>query len=315
MHVRDGSCRLSRGYSDESEQVYPNTQPGQFTIFDSFDLRFIVPVEWERPSSEKFEIGKLYLFLYTKIEPKLSSQQWRIDAARINGHSFARIERHNAVQEKYYRNFSLGNSESIEVFKLFLNNDPPTLELQLSNGGTETLSAPARASDHFGAWARMLSACASDASASRIICPDSELEPAEWVKKHLDRSDVVFLGKVISAEIPDPKPVEQREITSMQELLERIERGQSPGDPQHYDQTATFEVIKSWKGTAAPRIVTRTHFVYGTGPFKVGDTYLVFGYKEEDSRIFSVSTDCASTLRAENAADRIALLDELTEAQ
>lgn len=160
MHVRDGSCWLSRGYSDNSELVIPDAKPGDFTIFDRLDLHFIMPVEWERPPSPGYEIGKLYLFLYTNTEPKLSEQQHRIEFARVNGHAFTRIERPNTIHEKYQRNFSLGNTEAVEVFKALLDHGEVTLDLLLSNGESVSLSVPSRASQHFPAWARMLSACA-----------------------------------------------------------------------------------------------------------------------------------------------------------
>lgn len=161
MHIREGSCWLTRGYSDESELTYPNAKPGDFTIFDSFRIQFIIPVKWDRPASEKYPVGQLNLFLYSSVEPKLSEQQWRIESVRIGGYEFAQLtENRNEVQLKYYRHFSLGHDESIETFNLLKDGVSPNLELKLSNGKIVKLAIPIHFSRFFPAWARMLSACA-----------------------------------------------------------------------------------------------------------------------------------------------------------
>jgi hypothetical protein len=102
----------------------------------------------------------------------------------------------------------------------------------------------------------------------------------------------------------------------MQELLEQIEVGQSrdtPPPPPRF-QTATFEVVKSWKGPVGPLIVAESPIMYryNIAPFTVGDSYLIFGYKSDDRGIFSVPTGCAFVQQAKDTASRIRVLDALT---
>ena len=160
--------------------------------------------------------------------------------------------------------------------------------------------------------------------ASRIICQYSNLEPVEWVLKHFEWADVVFLGTVTATEGPSLTYAElleanrteesPTEAASMADLLERIETANQL-DTQGLYQTATFAVAKLWKGATVTSIEVNNNGIPGMYGFHLlkDESYLIFGHRLENG-FYGVSTVCGNTTRAENAAERITILDELTAA-
>jgi hypothetical protein len=92
----------------------------------------------------------------------------------------------------------------------------------------------------------------------------------------LESADVVLLGTVISAEFPAP--------------------------PEH-EEPATETKPEERTATSMADLLRQIH---------ESNTYLVFGYKGEDG-IHTISTVCGSTQIADNAKERIEILDELAE--
>jgi len=159
----------------------------------------------------------------------------------------------------------------------------------------------------------------SEASASSIICGDDDRDSVEWVQKHMEWADVVILGKVKFAEMPDPadlQPLKLPEFSNLKEFSDYMENTDFTEQNMHFYQTTKFEVLRSWKGPWAASITTKSFVVPGSFgvPFVVGETYLVFGHKGDDG-LYSASTICGSTARAKNTVEGIALLDELSAVQ
>ena len=150
---------------------------------------------------------------------------------------------------------------------------------------------------------------------------DYRLHYLEWTQKYFDSADAVFLGKVVADETPDPPappapPVstQPNSASSMQRLLEQIAAGRARAPPPPRFQTAIFEVVKSWKGPAGPVIVTNSRFLddYNIAPFKVRESYLIFGYKSDDVGIYFVPSGCAFAEQTKDTASKIRVLDALT---
>jgi hypothetical protein len=168
------------------------------------------------------------------------------------------------------------------------------------------------------------------ATATSITCADQQLHYLDWVQKYFDLADVVFYGKVVYQKTPDPpapaapaappisKPPES--ASSMKELLELIQAGQAADAAQASRptprrlQTATFEVVRSWKGPEGPIIFANSLMSdqYNIAPFKLGDSYLIFGYKGDGDGICFVPTGCAVAQHAKDIASKRRVLDALT---
>ncbi len=127
----------------------------------------------------------------------------------------------------------------------------------------------------------------SDAYGCSCMMPDSD--PVESVRKALKRSDVVFLGKVESTQLPDSGNTH----------------------PVDFIQTTTFYVLNSWKGEESTRIITKVNVACCVCGYRFEDseTYLVFGYKRENG-FYSVST-CGLSSIFERAETNIQILDDL----
>ena len=155
------------------------------------------------------------------------------------------------------------------------------------------------------------------ASASSYYCEDSGPEKAEWVRKNFDRADVVFVGQVISAEFPAQvaRPAQTENVgSSMSELLDLIKAGQDPALYEHRYQRVTFDLLKVWKGDGSVLITARLSESYGNRLIPIGLKLLVFGRKLKDG-LYSMSFRCGLSTRAEDAGEKIGLLDKLTSTQ
>jgi hypothetical protein len=105
----------------------------------------------------------------------------------------------------------------------------------------------------------------------------------------------------------------------MKELLEMIEAGQqaakSPPTPAQF-QTATFELVRSWKGPAGTSAFGKSLISnqYNSALFRLGETYLVFGFKndDKDDETYLVPPRCAYVLSGQDTPSRIRVLDALT---
>lgn len=130
--------------------------------------------------------------------------------------------------------------------------------------------------------------CLSLATLDALACSclSHDRDPEVAVKVALDKADAVFVGTVISAELPDFETVK----------------------PFEHVQTTVFSVKTSWKGVESPTFTTKvvvTCCVCGY-VFEFGETYLVFAYKATDGS-YSVSS-CGLTSRVEDADSLLGVL-------
>jgi hypothetical protein len=91
------------------------------------------------------------------------------------------------------------------------------------------------------------------AAADTIDCDNRRLHYLDWVQKYFELADAVFLGKVLDEETPPrptrrPLPVPENGASNMAGLLEIIEAGQNSTPQPERLQSATFEIIRTWKG-------------------------------------------------------------------
>ena len=157
------------------------------------------------------------------------------------------------------------------------------------------------------------------AAAESTVCENQNLNYLYWVQKYFDLADVVFLGKVVSEESPDP-PARfasgPANASSMAELIEMIEAGQSQGPQPDRLQTATFEIHKSWKGPAGPMINVKWKLQSDdTGMFValgMWESYLIFGFKSDDDDAFRIPKGCVFHPLAKDTSAKIRVLDALT---
>ncbi len=160
-------------------------------------------------------------------------------------------------------------------------------------------------------------------------CDSQDLHYLEWVQKYFDIADVVFLGKVVHTDVPyrlvppispaSPAPTTPKQTdsaASMKELLEMIEAGQAINSPSPTTpfQTATFELVRLWKGPAGTLISGESLITSqeNSVPFQVGETFLVFGFKNEGDGNYLIPTGCAFTLPGQDTPSRIRVLNALT---
>jgi hypothetical protein len=157
------------------------------------------------------------------------------------------------------------------------------------------------------------------ATAELIKCENQRQHYLYWTQEYFDLADAVFFGKVVSEETPArqawsvPTP---GNASSMAELLEMIQAGQSSTPQQDRLQTAIFEIHKSWKGPAGPTIAVKANlYVDDTGHHAVlrtGASYLVFAFKSDDEEIFHIPVGCTSHESVKETASKIRVLDALT---
>jgi len=107
----------------------------------------------------------------------------------------------------------------------------------------------------------------------------------------------------------------------MDELLEEIRAGQVAyaqycrNSPTRM-QKVTFEVDKSWKGSVGPTITVKAQLHTdhtGEQPIlRIGDSYLVFAYKNNNETTLLIPVGCASHSLAKDTGSKIRVLDALT---
>ena len=164
----------------------------------------------------------------------------------------------------------------------------------------------------------LCASCPQTTRAEPSSC-DERLHYLEWTQKYFDSADAVFLGTVVNEEIPDSpvRPtISTGNASSMAELLQQIQAGQSRAPSQVSLQSATFRIQKSWKKLVSPKIAVKANlYSDDTGhhaPFSTGDTYLVFAYKSDDQEMLRVPVGCASHQSMKETDSKIRVLDALT---
>ena len=163
--------------------------------------------------------------------------------------------------------------------------------------------------------------CPQTTRAEPSSCTE-RLHYTEWTQKYFHPADAVFFGEVVAEEMlyPPAQPAhpaqptsDSANVSSMQELLDKIKAGRAP--PAPHLQSATFRIQKSWIKLVGPKITVKSNLYFDdTGhhaPFSTGDTYLVFAYKSDDGTL-RVPIGCASHEAAKDTASKIRVLDALT---
>ena len=157
-HVSAGGCGIYRAYSDPTAVMFPELDGPDLQIFDNFEIRFHIQTAPGTTKSGAFELGNLYLWIYTTAEPKISKHQLQITGVRVNSLDLGLFSNGEETSTEF-RLFYLGKEDSLSVWRSFLNHDAPIVQLHLSDGSSKELKAPAGPRDSFDKWARILRAC------------------------------------------------------------------------------------------------------------------------------------------------------------
>jgi hypothetical protein len=159
------------------------------------------------------------------------------------------------------------------------------------------------------------------AAADTIDCDNRRLHYLDWVQKYFELADAVFLGKVLDEETPPrptrrPLPVPENGASNMAELLEIIEAGQTSTPQPERLQSATFEIIRTWKGPAGPTIVAKASLHSDdTGSYAVlmkDHSYLVFAFQSDDKEPVHISPSCTFSESSKETPSKVRVLDALT---
>ena len=153
-----GGCAISRAYSDQTAVKSPELDSPELRIPDYFEIRFHIQTAPQTMKSGAFDIGKLYLWIYTKPKPVMSKYQLRITGVRIDSFDLKFFSNGEEDPSKFQL-FYLEKEESMAVWMSFLRQDPPIVQLHLSDGSSMEIEAPAGPRDLFHKWARILRAC------------------------------------------------------------------------------------------------------------------------------------------------------------
>ena len=158
VHVSAGGCAIFRAHSDQTAVLFPDLDVPELQISDSFEIRFHIQTAPETIKSGAFDIGNLYLWIYTTPKPVISKYQQRITGVRIDSFDLSLFSNGEEDPTKFQL-FYLGKEDSLSVWKSFLRQDPPIVQLHLADGSTMKTEAPAGPRDLFDKWARILRAC------------------------------------------------------------------------------------------------------------------------------------------------------------
>lgn len=158
VYVSAGGCAVSRAYADQTALVFPDLDSPELQIADYFEIRFHVQTAPETIKSGGFDIGNLYLWVYTKPEPVISKYQQQITGVRIDSYDLSLFSNGEEAPTKFQL-FFLGKEDTFSVWKSFLRQDPPIVQLHLADGSTKEIEAPAGPRDLFDRWARILRGC------------------------------------------------------------------------------------------------------------------------------------------------------------
>ena len=158
VYVSAGGCAISRAYTDQYALAKPDLDSPELQISDRFEIRFHIQTAPETIKSGAPDIGSLYLWVYTTPEPVISKYQQRIAGVRIDSFDLSLFS-NGEEDPTRFQLFYLGKEDSLSVWKSFLRQDPPTVQLHLADGSTKTIEAPAGPRDLFDKWARILQAC------------------------------------------------------------------------------------------------------------------------------------------------------------
>lgn len=122
--------------------------------------------------------------------------------------------------------------------------------------------------------------------ATACSCVSPKEDATEAVSDALKKADIVFLGKAETTTMS---------ASSKSRLASTI-------------QTTTFYLLESWKGEKVSRVTTKidTQCCVCGARFDAGETYLVFGYKRDDS--FYTTSICSLTSHSDHADEYLAIL-------
>lgn len=153
------SCWLAQRYADRTALDNPHISRDVYVTFDSFSLRFLIPMENYEGSNKNFTRGALYLELVSSSGEKLSNQQRRIDSVVIGEHQFKRYVDRQLYNPNTTRGFYLEGSEARSVFNALRRSEQLELALSLDDMTDRILKIPNKHSGRFTILADMLQAC------------------------------------------------------------------------------------------------------------------------------------------------------------
>ena len=155
--VSAGGCTLTRSFSNKRAYEAAYLVGYEQAIFDSFSIEFYIPNESRTYGGNSFVANEVYFFIHSKVNPKISDNQLRIDSVRIHDIEF-RKHLYSAVAS--FRYFLADGKSARAILKRQEDAEPVTLILGLSDGKAESVAVPSNATDRFSVWSKILFACA-----------------------------------------------------------------------------------------------------------------------------------------------------------
>lgn len=150
------SCGLAAYYADKTALLSSRVSVDEYVTFDSFYLRFSIPIKTQEHLGKTFTKGALYLYLVSHSGEILSNKQHRIIAVSSRGHQF---KTYALGHSPSIRNFYLEAAAARSVFNALRRTEKTQLVLALDDKSSRTLMIRNESSDRFTILADMLKAC------------------------------------------------------------------------------------------------------------------------------------------------------------
>ena len=154
VDISPNSCGLSVHYADKTALLNRNVSEDKYVTFDSFYLRFSIPIEHHAINGEIFSKGSLYLYLISHSGQKLSKNQRGITSVSSLGENFKTYHIDHSPETRI---FYLQPADARSVFNSLRRGDKTDLRLTLDDQAFRLLTI--KHSERFDIWAEMLQAC------------------------------------------------------------------------------------------------------------------------------------------------------------
>ncbi|GEM_PF-6422482 len=154
--ISPDSCGLSVSYADKTALFNPRVSVDKYVTFDSFYLRFSIPIMQQEIAGKTFTKGALYLFLISSSLEKLSKTQHRIIGVSSRGHKFKTYAIDHSPNTNF---FYLEATAARSIFSALKRAEKTELILTLEDKSSRTLTIRNQHSDRFSIWTDMLKAC------------------------------------------------------------------------------------------------------------------------------------------------------------
>ena len=154
--ISPDSCGLAVSYTDKTAVLNPKISVDEYVTFDSFRLRFSIPIREQEIAGKTFIKGALYLYLISHSGEKLSNKQHRIIAVSSRGHKFKTYAIDHSPSTRL---FYLETAAARSIFNALRHTEKTELILTLDDKSSRILTIKNQNSDRFSILADMLKAC------------------------------------------------------------------------------------------------------------------------------------------------------------